>query len=142
MLQQLARRGNKLAISKNIPLQNPDFMVKKNGLANLKRPPQKLIIYAATILPNNSGKIPHESTINYVKYADLGYRPLQQVKIELLAAAFSLPIQENSSPRHLQRVLRLNALRVVLLCFPIIKELLFREIKPGKELIVALDRTQ
>ena len=65
----------------------------------------------------------------------------KQVKIERLAATFPLPIQENSR-RHLQRVLRLNALRVVLLCLPIIKELLFREIKPGKELIVALDRTQ
>ncbi|MCT7952704.1 transposase [Ancylothrix sp. C2] len=66
----------------------------------------------------------------------------KQVKIEKLAAVFPLPIQENSRRRHLQRFLRLNALSVVLLWFPIIKELLFREIKPGKKLIVALDRTQ
>ena len=56
---------------KNIPLFNPGFMVKKNGFANLTRPQQKLIIYAATILPDNSGKISHESTINYVKYASM-----------------------------------------------------------------------
>lgn len=66
----------------------------------------------------------------------------KQVKIERLAAVFPLPIQENSRRRHLQRFLKLNALSVVLLWLPIIKELLFREIKPGKELIVALDRTQ
>ena len=66
----------------------------------------------------------------------------KQVKIERLAAVFPLPIQENSRRRHLQRFLKLNALSVVLLWLPIIKELLFREIKPGKQLIVALDRTQ
>ncbi len=66
----------------------------------------------------------------------------KQVKIERLAATLPLPIQENSRRRHLQRFLSLNALSVVLLWFPIIQEILFRQIKPGKELIVALDRTQ
>ncbi|GET43906.1 hypothetical protein [Microseira wollei] len=66
----------------------------------------------------------------------------KQVKIERLAATFPLPIQENSRRRHLQRFLSLNALSVVLLWFPIIQEILFRQIQPGKELIVALDRTQ
>ena len=66
----------------------------------------------------------------------------KQVKIERLAATLPLPIQENSRRRHLQRFLSLNVLSVVLLWFPIIQEILFRQIKPGKELIVALDRTQ
>lgn len=66
----------------------------------------------------------------------------KQVKIERLAATLPLPIQENSRRRHLQRFLSLNALSVVLLWFPIIKEILFRQLKPGKELIVAIDRTQ
>jgi Transposase DDE domain len=66
----------------------------------------------------------------------------KQVKIERLAATLPLPIQENSRRRHLQRFLSLNSLSVVLLWFPIIQEILFRQIKPGKELIVAIDRTQ
>jgi hypothetical protein len=42
----------------------------------------------------------------------------KQVRIERLAAALPLPIQQNSRRRHLQRFLTLDALSVVLLWFP------------------------
>ena len=66
----------------------------------------------------------------------------KQVKIERLAATLPLPIQQNSRRRHLQRFLNLNALSTVLLWFPIIEEILARQIKQGSQLIIALDRTQ
>ena len=66
----------------------------------------------------------------------------KQVRIERLAAALPLPIQQNSRRRHIQRFLTLNTLSVVLLWFPIIEEILTRQTKPGSRLIIALDRTQ
>jgi hypothetical protein len=63
----------------------------------------------------------------------------KQVRIERLAAALPLPIQQNSRRRHLQRFLTLNTLSVVLLWFPIIEEILTRQTKPGSRLIIALD---
>ncbi len=66
----------------------------------------------------------------------------KQVKIERLAATLPLPIQQNSRRRHLQRFLKSNKLSVVLLWFPIIKEILLRLFKPQSQLIIALDRTQ
>ena len=65
-----------------------------------------------------------------------------QVRIERLAATLPLPIQQNSRRRHLQRFLTLDALSVVLLWFPIIEEIFSRQVKPGAQLIIALDRTQ
>ena len=59
------------------------------------------------------------------------------MRIERLAATLPLPIQQNSRRRHLQRFLNLNALSVVLLWFPLIEEILARQIKPGAQLIVA-----
>ena len=66
----------------------------------------------------------------------------KQVRIERLAAALPLPIQQNSRRRHLQRFLSLNALSTVLLWFPIIEEVLSQKVKAGSQLIIALDRTQ
>ena len=66
----------------------------------------------------------------------------KQVRIERLAATLPLPIQQNSRRRHLQRFLTLNALSVVLLWFPIIEEIISRQIKAGSQVIIALDRTQ
>jgi hypothetical protein len=66
----------------------------------------------------------------------------KQVRIERLAAALPLPIEQNSRRRHLQRFLTLNALSVVLLWFPIIEEILSKQIKTGSQVIIALDRTQ
>ena len=66
----------------------------------------------------------------------------KQVRIERLAATLPLPIQQNSRRRHLQRFLTLNALSVVLLWFPLIEEILNRQVKVGLQLIIALDRTQ
>lgn len=66
----------------------------------------------------------------------------KQVRLERLAATLPLPIQQNSRRRHLQRFLTLNALSVVLLWFPIIEEILGKQIKAGSQVIIALDRTQ
>ena len=60
----------------------------------------------------------------------------------MTAATLPLPIQQNSRRRHLQRFLTLNALSVVLLWFPIIEEMISRQIKAGSQVIVALDRTE
>lgn len=66
----------------------------------------------------------------------------KQVKIERLAASLPLPIQQNSRRRHIQRFLSLNKLSVVLLWFPLIQQIMARHITKGKQLIIALDRTQ
>jgi hypothetical protein len=66
----------------------------------------------------------------------------KQVRIERLAAALPLPIQQNSRRRHLQRFLNLDALSVVLVWFPLVEEILNRQIKPKTQLVIALDRTQ
>lgn len=66
----------------------------------------------------------------------------KQVKIEKLAATLPLPIQLESRRRHIQRFLSLTKLSVVLLWFPIIKEIIARQIGKGKQLIIAVDRTQ
>jgi hypothetical protein len=47
----------------------------------------------------------------------------KQVRIERLAATLPIPIKQNSRRRHLQRFLTSNRLSVVLLWFPIIKEI-------------------
>ena len=64
------------------------------------------------------------------------------VKIERLAATLPLPIQQNSRRRHIQRFLNLTKLSVVILWFPLIKEIITQRISKGKQLIIALDRTQ
>lgn len=66
----------------------------------------------------------------------------KQVKIERLAATLPLPIQQNSRRRHIQRFLSLKRLSVVLLWFPLIKQIIARQIGQGKQLIIVLDRTQ
>src|SRR4028119_931625 len=66
----------------------------------------------------------------------------KQVSIERLAATLPLPIQQNSRRRHLPRFLNLDALSVVLLWFPLIEEILKRQVKPKSQLVIALDRTQ
>ena len=65
----------------------------------------------------------------------------KQVRIERLAATLPLPILESSRRRHIQRFLSLNKFCVLALWFPIIKEVISPQIKPGKQLIIALDRT-
>lgn len=66
----------------------------------------------------------------------------KQVKIERLAATLPLPIQQNSRRRHIQRFLSLKRLSVVLRWFPLIQQIITRHIAKGKQLIIALDRTQ
>jgi hypothetical protein len=66
----------------------------------------------------------------------------KQVTIERLAATLPLPIKQNSPRRHIQRFLSLKKLSVVLLWFPLIQQIMARQIGKGKQLIIALDRTQ
>ncbi|HEY9852936.1 MAG TPA: hypothetical protein V6D28_25915 [Leptolyngbyaceae cyanobacterium] len=65
----------------------------------------------------------------------------KQLKIERLAATLPLPIQQNSRRRHIQRFLSLTRLSVVLVWFPLIKEIINQRIPKGTRLIIALDRT-
>jgi hypothetical protein len=66
----------------------------------------------------------------------------KQVRIERLAAALPLPILQSSRRRHIQRFLQIKALSILVLWFPIIKEAIFRQLKAGTQLVIALDRTQ
>ena len=66
----------------------------------------------------------------------------KQVRIERLAATLPLPILETSRRRHIQRFLSLSSLSILALWFPIIREVLSRQIKAGSQLIIAIDRTQ
>jgi hypothetical protein len=63
-------------------------------------------------------------------------------KDERLAGTLPLPIQQNSRRRHIQRFLNLTRLSVVILWFPLIKEFIAQRLSQGKQLIIALDRTQ
>ena len=66
----------------------------------------------------------------------------KQVRIERLAATLPLTILQNSRRRHLQRFLSIKALSILVIWFPIIREVISRQIKAGTQLIIALDRTQ
>jgi len=66
----------------------------------------------------------------------------KSVKIEKLAANLPLPIRENSRRRHIQRFLSLGTLSILAIWFPLIREIISHQIKPGAQLIIAIDRTQ
>ena len=66
----------------------------------------------------------------------------KQVRIERLAATLQLPILQSSRRRLIQRFLQIKALSILVLWFPIVKEVISRQLKPGSQLIIALDRTQ
>jgi len=66
----------------------------------------------------------------------------KQVKIERLAANLPLPILEPSRRRHIQRFLSISSLNILILWFPLIREILSRQIKAGEQLVLAIDRTQ
>ena len=65
----------------------------------------------------------------------------KEVRIERLATTLQLPILQ-SSRRHIQRFLQIKALSILVLWFPIVKEVIARQLKAGSQLIIALDRTQ
>ena len=66
----------------------------------------------------------------------------KQVRIERLAATLQLPILESSRCRHIQRFLQIKALSILVLWFPIVKQVISRQLKAGSQLVIALDRTQ
>jgi hypothetical protein len=65
----------------------------------------------------------------------------KQVRIERLAACLPLPILYESRRRHIQRFLIWPQLSIPLLWFPLIKKIIFTQIQPGNQVILALDRT-
>jgi hypothetical protein len=66
----------------------------------------------------------------------------KEVRIERLAATLQLPILQSSRRRHIQRFLQIKALSILILWFPIVKEVISRQLKAGSQLVIALDRTQ
>ena len=66
----------------------------------------------------------------------------KEVRIERLAATLQLPILQSSRRRHIQRFLKIKALSILILWFPIVKQVISRQIKAGSQLVIALDRTQ
>lgn len=66
----------------------------------------------------------------------------KQVRIERLATCLPLPILYESRRRHIQRFLILSQLSIPILWFPLIKKIIFTQIQPGTQIILALDRTQ
>ena len=66
----------------------------------------------------------------------------KQVRIERLAATLQLPILQSSRRCHIQRFLQIKALSILVLWFPIVKEVISRQFTAGSQLVIALDRTQ
>jgi hypothetical protein len=66
----------------------------------------------------------------------------KEVRIERLAATLQLPILQSSRRRHIQRFLQIKALSILILWFPIVKQVISRQLKAGSQLVIALDRTQ
>ncbi|MGK7932457.1 MAG: IS4 family transposase, partial [Microcystaceae cyanobacterium] len=64
------------------------------------------------------------------------------VKIERLAAHFSLPIKYESRRRRIQRFLKLDRVSVSLIWFPIIQKIIEKKYKKGARIYLVLDRTQ
>ncbi|WP_293063273.1 hypothetical protein [Okeania sp. SIO2B3] len=67
---------------------------------------------------------------------------MHTVKIERLAAYFSLPIKYESRRRHIQRFLTLFSLSLPVFWFPIIQAIINQEFAHGSRLILTIDRTQ
>jgi hypothetical protein len=65
----------------------------------------------------------------------------KEVRIERLAATLQLPILQSSRRRHIQRFLQIKALSILIVWFPIVKEVIAR-LKTGSQLVIALHRTQ
>ena len=114
-------------------------MIKKNGLIVLTRPRLKML---PQFYQNHLKKYLRETQLITLKVLVWLLSNQKQVKIERLAATLPLPIQQNSRRRHIQRFLNLTRLSVVILGFPLIKEFIAQRLSQGKQLIIALDRTQ
>ncbi len=66
----------------------------------------------------------------------------KQVRIERLAACLPLPILFESRRPKIQTFLALEELKIKLMWFPLIREILPKLIKTGKRIFIAFDRTQ
>ena len=63
----------------------------------------------------------------------------KQVRIERLAATLPLTILQNSRRRHIQRFLSIKALSILVIWFPIIREVISRQIKARNQLMALLN---
>ena len=115
------------------------YMIKKNGLISENKTATKMLPIFYQI---HLQKYLNQSQLITLKLLIWLLQSQKQVKIERLAASLPLPIQQNSRHRHIQRFLSLNNLSVVFLWFPLIQQIMARHIAKGKQLIIALDRTQ
>jgi hypothetical protein len=66
----------------------------------------------------------------------------RQVRIERLVFSFSYPIKCESRRKKRQRFLALPKLRLLLLWFPLIKQIIKSQFKNSDRLIITIDRTQ
>jgi hypothetical protein len=64
----------------------------------------------------------------------------KQVRVERLAATLQLPILQSSRRRHIQGFLQLKALSILVLWFPIVKQVISRQLKAESQLVIALDK--
>ncbi len=110
-------------------------MVKRNGLADLTRP---IYLMLPSFYQTHLQKYLSASQLLTLNLLVVLLQTYKQVRIERLAATLPLPIKQNSRRRHLQRFLTSNRLSVVLLWFPIIKEIVKLNICPGNQLIIAI----
>lgn len=115
-------------------------MVKKSGLLLSTRPPC-LKMLPEFYLTSLSSQLTASQLLTLEMLVWL-LQFHKQVRIERLAACLPLPILYESRRRHIQRFLSLPQLSIPLLWFPLIKKIIFTQIQPGNQIILALDRTQ
>jgi hypothetical protein len=130
---------NRLSSQKNQARFSHQIVIKKNGLIVSTRPSSKML---PQFYQSHLQKYLSETQLITLKLLVWLLQTQKQVKIERLAATLPLPIQQNSRRRHIQRFLQLTRLSVVILWFPLIKEIITQRLPQRKQLIIALDRTQ
>jgi len=120
--------------------KNSPVVIKKKGPANTTRPkPIKCYLHSIIRFSKN---ISHQHHYSPCRCSRVLLQSQKQVRIERLAAILPLPILQSSRRRHIQRFLQIKALSILVLWFPIVKEVISRQFTAGSQLVIALDRTQ
>ena len=116
---------NRLSSQKNQARFSHQIVIKKNGLIVSTRPSSKML---PQFYQSHLQKYLSETQLITLKLLVWLLQSQKQVKIERLAATLPLPIQQNSRRRHIQRFLSQKRLSVVLLWFPLIQQIIARNI--------------
>ena len=115
-------------------------VIKKKDPANTTRPkPIKCYLHSIIRFSKN---ISHQHNYSPGRCSRVLLQSQKQVRIERLAATLPLPILQSSRRRHIQRFLQIKALSILVLWFPLVKEVISRQFTAGSQLVIALDRTQ